>query len=377
MPRNVLLLFHCASNTGYAIATLERIFHQAARNVAGEDGAVHYAYSDLAQGRPKHLENERADVIQVKYAASPVELRAFETWVRRRMITHVLAFDLPVDAPVTRTLRSAGVKRIVSYWGASISDTYPWFLRPLRRVQYLLTFSRPDHFVFESRGMRNRAILGAGIPARQTSVCNIGVDCDLFRPSVGSDYAHRQFDIPRHRHIVFFSGHMEERKGVHVLIDAFLSLPSSVRERLHLVLAGNTREDAQRLSLRFGDDKAAAQVTFAGYRNDIPLLQQSASIGVIASTGWDSFTVSAVEMAATGLPLVVSDLPGLQEAVIPGETGLRVPPGDTAALAAAISSLALDHLKRSQYGAAARERAVAQFSAERQIREVTGHLLGC
>ena len=43
--------------------------------------------------------------------------------------------------------------------------------------------------------------------------------------------------------------------------------------------------------------------------------------GVIASTGWDSFTVSSLEMASSGLPLVVSNLQGLSESIEADVTG--------------------------------------------------------
>jgi glycosyltransferase involved in cell wall biosynthesis len=355
---------------------LERVFHEAARVVAGESSRIHYAYSNLSTGFPKHLLDHAGSVTSVTYSAERSELEKFSAWVRDHQITHTLAFDLPVSVPIAKALRASGVRRIVSYWGASISGIYPWYLRPLRRLQYQLSAHRPDLFVFESEGMRERAVLGAGIPVARTSVCKIGVDCSRFHPVAGAAYAHRVFGIPVDRRIVFFSGHMEERKGVHILIDAFARIPSDLRSGMHLLLAGNTYEDEQRLLSRVVDPTTASQITFAGYRNDIPELQQSATLGVIASTGWDSFTVSAVEMAATGLPLVVSDLAGLKEAVVPEVTGERVTPGDADALAKAIVSIVFDDAKRIRYGTAARARALKEFSADRQIRELVDHLRG-
>lgn len=376
MTANVLLLFHCSANTGFAIATLERVFHQAALQVTGDCSRIHYAYSDLAIGFPTQLENHTGSVTTITYAADRQELRRFSSWIREREISHALAFDLPVAVPVVRALRASGVSRVVSYWGASISGIYPWYLRPLRRVQYLLSTNRPDHFVFESEGMRERAVLGAGVPATCTSVCRIGVDSARFHPVPGSTYAHKLFGIPTDRRIVFFSGHMEERKGVHILIDAFARIPTDRRAHLHLLLAGNSVEDEHRLRGRVTDPITSSQITFAGYRNDIAELQQCASLGVIASTGWDSFTVSAVEMAATGLPMVVSDLPGLKETVVPGVTGERVQPGDVDALAQVITSIVFDDERRHRYGSAARQRAIDEFSVDRQIRELAHHLSG-
>jgi glycosyltransferase involved in cell wall biosynthesis len=368
VPGNTLLLFHCGSNTGYAIETLERTFDLAARSDARVD--VHYAYADLKSGHPSHLSDVRSEVAEISYHASSAKLATFAEWVRAKRVSRVLAFDLPVRANINRALRQAGVTRVVSYWGASISDIFPWYLRPARRIQYLLQPDRPDHFIFESSGMLERATKGACIPRRRASVCNIGIDVNLYRPLTGSKYAHQTFSIPTDRQIVFFSGHMEERKGVHVLIKAFAQIPEVERESLHLLLAGNTSEDESRLSSLLHDPKVRERVTFAGYRRDIPRLLQSVSLGVIASTGWDSFTVSAVEMAACGVPLVVSDLPGLRDAVVPGVTGERSPVGRPDELATTIARLMGDKGLRDLYGRQSRERVLREFSLEGQVRTI-------
>lgn len=375
-PHNALLLFHCASNTGYAIATLERTFEHAARRALPDASSVHYAYSSLETGPPAHVTDPDSRFISIDYHAEPDSYRPFVQWIREQTITHVLAFDLPVRSSIAKALREAGVERIVSYWGASISDVFPWYMRPLRRTQFLVTRSRPDHFVFESEGMRDRALFGSCIPREQTSVCHIGVDTQTFSPSPGSRYAHEVLGIPPHRRLVYFSGHMEERKGVHVLIDAFLRLHSGTSDLVHLVLAGNTVADEQRLRARFAGTPAEQYITFAGYRKDVHLLQQSATLGVIASTGWDSFTVSAVEMMATGLPLLVSDLPGLREAVIPSVTGERFPTGDVNDLASRMLRIVSDDTLLCRYGLAARERAVSEFSLDRQINTLAQVIRG-
>ena len=66
---------------------------------------------------------------------------------------------------------------------------------------------------------------------------------------------------------------------------------------------------------------------------------QSAFCGVLPSSGWDSFTLSSVEMAATGLPIVASHLQGLAEAVQHEHTGLLFEPGSSLALANALERL--------------------------------------
>lgn len=371
MSANILLLFHCRTNTGYAIAPLERVFDEAARAAAGPGGRVHYAYRSLDGGHPAHLGDANSDVTAVRYSdGETADGDAFSAWVAARHIDLVFAFDMPLSAPVLRAIHRGGCSRVIAYWGASISDVYPWYLRPIRRIQYHLARCRPVHFVFESGGMREGAVHGAGVPLGDTLVCRLGVNTETFAPNnADRDYVFTQFGIPRDRHVVFFSGHMETRKGVDVLIRAIVELVEQQGRRdVHLLLLGNQPGDVDRLSPLFDRTAALEHISFGGYRTDIPRLHHGVAIGVIASTGWDSFTMSAVELGASGVPLIVSDLPGLREAVIPEVTGLLAPAGDASALARAISRVLDDATLRVRMGAAARERVLAEFSQTTQVR---------
>ncbi len=75
-----------------------------------------------------------------------------------------------------------------------------------------------------------------------------------------------------------------------------------------------------------------------------------------------------------GVPAVVTDVgTGTVEAIAPGKTGLVVPPGNPAALAAAIKEIFADRLRGEMMGQHARERAVALHSVPRaadQLREI-------
>lgn len=330
-----------------------------------------YAYSSLESGLPTHAAISASHATEARYFdIEPRRAEGLRRWVSERSITHALAFDLPIRSDIAPILKDAGVGRVVSYWGASISDIYPWYLRPLRRIQFLTAGARPNHFIFESEGMRERAVLGAGVPFSRTSVVYLGVNTEQFKPGGDSLHAYEAFGIPLDRKIVFFSGHMEPRKGVDVLIRAIGQLVEAGRRDVHLLLAGDSSEDRQRLSAVATECGADAYVTFAGYRTDIRQIHGSVSVGVVASTGWDSYTMSAVELSASGVPLVVSDLPGLREAVEPDETGLRVPPGDATALAHSIVALLDDPDRRARYSRRARELVVRTRSIVAQSHAI-------
>src|SRR5699024_8736491 len=91
---------------------------------------------------------------------------------------------------------------------------------------------------------------------------------------------------------------------------------------------------------------------------------ERAEIVVVPSFG-EGFGMVALEAMERGRAVIASDVGGLPEIVAAGETGLIVPPGDVSALAAAIVELAGDPVRAAVFGAAGRERALAEFSQER------------
>jgi rhamnosyl/mannosyltransferase len=78
--------------------------------------------------------------------------------------------------------------------------------------------------------------------------------------------------------------------------------------------------------------------------------------------------VVLLEAMACGLPVVTTELgTGTSFVNLHQQTGLVVPPGDRAALAAALRSLLADSMTRQRYGAAARRRVEQEFSEAQML----------
>lgn len=86
------------------------------------------------------------------------------------------------------------------------------------------------------------------------------------------------------------------------------------------------------------------------------------SLFTVAPSLWpEPFGLVALEAAAAGKATIASNIGGLKDIIVDGETGLLVPPGDRPALTAAMQRLIADGDLRQRLGTAARERA-ATFS---------------
>ncbi|MFQ5923242.1 MAG: glycosyltransferase [Anaerolineales bacterium] len=104
-------------------------------------------------------------------------------------------------------------------------------------------------------------------------------------------------------------------------------------------------------------------------RDEVRSLLTEADMFVLASA-WEGQPRSVMEAMAAGLPIVATNVNGINELVVDGETGLLVPPGDTAAMASAIAKLLRDQEIRLEMGRRGRLR----IEAEYDIRSTTNRL---
>ncbi len=101
--------------------------------------------------------------------------------------------------------------------------------------------------------------------------------------------------------------------------------------------------------------------------NQIASIWRNAHIAVLPSFYGEGVPKSLLEAAASGKPLIATDMPGCRDVVVNEETGLLVPPRDPTALAEAIIRLAGDPALRRRLGQAARVRVEERFSIDQVI----------
>jgi glycosyltransferase involved in cell wall biosynthesis len=349
-------------------------FQMAERLCNGDWSRIHFGYPDMSSGPSDVLPAAFGQYLAIDTASRDTRHHVeVASYIRACGIDLVFGFDQPVDRPLYKRMREAGITSFISYWGAPMSSINNPVKRFAKRIEVALRRYGPDHYIFESQGMLDTAVLGRGIPRRRTSVVTLGVDVDDFRPDpADAPHVYQQFGIPAHRKIFFYSGHMEPRKGVAVIMRAANRLADSRRaDDWHFCLLGNQNGE-EAVYMEMLSREARSHVSFGGYRTDVQLIQRGCYAAVIASAGWDSLTRSAIEMQASGLPVVVSDLDGLREAIMPGMTGLLFRTGDDRELSAKIELLLDDQGLRNRLAAAARERAERDLTVDRQVSALVG-----
>ncbi len=362
--KKILLMLHCEQHTGYAIGILERVFFDAAIKAGFTEENIYWSFSKVTDPAP-------SNTIECVYK-NPDHALNLGKFLEQQKIDLALAFDLGYPSSIIPVLKRHQVN-IISYWGASISPINSGIKLLLKKLEWSFRQAKPEYFIFESTAMQLAATHGRGIPNNKTCVIPLGVDTERFYPDYENYfYAHEQLNIPRNKKIIFYSGHMEERKGVHVIMQAAIQMFNQNAELpIHFVICGNKQGEEKRFVEMLANTKAEKHVTFAGYRTDIDKLMRSSSIGVIASTGWDSFTMSSVEMMSSGLPLIVSNLQGLAETIANNVNGFHISPGDSTALANRLIELLNDDSLRLKFSQNSRDRAINNFSRQAQVDAFT------
>jgi glycosyltransferase involved in cell wall biosynthesis len=152
-------------------------------------------------------------------------------------------------------------------------------------------------------------------------------------------------------------GRLAPVKDYPTLLPAFARLAGNPR----LIIAGIGPDEAA-LRLLAAQLGLQERVNFAGFQQDVHAVLSQAD-GFVLSSLWEGLPMSVLEASAAGLPVVATDGAGTREAMIPGETGLIVPVGDSSALAAAMEAImAMPVQERHQMGARGRKLVEERFA---------------
>jgi colanic acid/amylovoran biosynthesis glycosyltransferase len=191
-------------------------------------------------------------------------------------------------------------------------------------------------------------LIAQGAPPEATYVQPMGADVDAVRKA-GEGIE----QVPGR---IVFVGRLVEKKGVAVLLDALRRLQAPGWS-LEVVGDGPLRAEltakAEGLPVTFRGALSRTELARSYARGEVAVLPSVRA----ASGDQDGLPVSLMEAMAGGCAIVASRIAGLDAAVVDGESGLLVPPGDADALAAALDGLLADPDRRAKLGAAARARA--------------------
>ena len=228
---------------------------------------------------------------------------------------------------------------IASVWGTDILEAPG--LSPVHR--WLTRYALSHATAVTATGLRLAEATLAHMPAwKSVSVIPYGVDLERFVPRA---------PVARERPTVGAVSRLSPEKGFEHLLRAVAALRArGVSVDVLLAGDGPSRASLERLAATLALDN----IEFLGDvpHDAVPDVLRRLDVFVMPSTA-EGFGVAAIEASAMRLPVVASNVHGIPDVVIDGETGILVPPANPEAIAGAIERLA-DAALRSRMGDAGR-----------------------
>ncbi len=202
------------------------------------------------------------------------------------------------------------------------------------------------------------------IPDERIVFVGNGIDLQRFAPARFSDESRaatrRALGLGDDAVLFVCASRLRRDKGIVELIEAAISAHGD-DPRVVLALAGDPDDDGRMAVDRLLLERARAHgVRVLGHRDDVPALYAAADVVTLPS--WhEGLPRALIEGAASGRPLLTTDVPGCREVARAPMVARTVPPRDARALAEAMHSLARDPSLRD------RARTVNRAEAERRF----------
>lgn len=234
---------------------------------------------------------------------------------------------------------------------------------PESRWAVALKYRLYDHVITISEGIR-QVLLSEGLAPQKVSCVRSAVDATPYLPPVDRAAFRAEFGLPPDALVAGVVAQLIPRKGHRYLLSALPGLLER-HPNLQVLIFGQGPLEAE-LRAEVESRHLAAAVRFTGFRHDLPRWLGGLDM-LIHPADMEGLGVSLLQASAAGVPIVTSRAGGLPEAVQDGVTGILCPPGDVAALAAAIDRLAGDAALRARFGAAGRARILAEFSIDAMV----------
>lgn len=223
---------------------------------------------------------------------------------------------------------------------------------------------------------------------KKSYVVRNGINTQSFQPDPQlREHVRDQYHIAKDTLVVLFIGKIIPRKGLERLLDAILLLPKNLATSVTLIAVGaadyyNNKKTDYSIKVEQKAQSVGLTVHFTGYVPHKEILKYycAADLLVFPSIEEEGLPLTILEAQSTGLPVIVSNTGGVEEVVVPGETGFIYPrDADCQEISKYLEQLCTQTSLREHFSQRAKEHILNNFSRERMssdflkvISEVSG-----
>lgn len=221
-----------------------------------------------------------------------------------------------------------------------------------------------DLYISNSKAAEEMLINKKKIDRSKVITIHNGIDIERYQTSEGAGKS--EFEIEQGILVVGVVANLIPYKGYDYFLRAFQEVCSQVQNvSAVLVGEGEARESLEDMAESLG---IKDRVSFLGLRKDVPSILKTFDIFVLPSL-FEGLPNSIMEAMASRLPVIATDVGGIPELVINGETGFLVPAKQPPAMAEKILELVGDKEKRRIMGEKGFDRLTKEFSMSSMIEK--------
>ena len=222
-----------------------------------------------------------------------------------------------------------------------------------------------DHVVVSSAAIAPLLTRNGLVPPRRITVFPPTTELENFiragdLPRDGK--LREELQVPPGGTLTLSVGRLVSEKGHDTLIRAWRKVADAL-PGAKLAIAGLGEQPP--LKKIIDELKLNDRVYLLGFRDDIPLLYNAADLAVLAPVAGESFGIALLEAYAAGKACVATDVGGVRDLVLNGETGFLVKPRDVDGIANALIQCLKDPALRTRFAQAGRARVLANFTPEK------------
>jgi glycosyltransferase involved in cell wall biosynthesis len=293
-------------------------------------------------------------------------LRRLHKYVSDHGVRTVVAVNLypQLYGAVTRELAGRRIRSIVTINTTDHSGVW----ERMQMAIYAPLLRRADAVIFGSLKQMRTWIDTYRLPEQKCRVIYNGVDVVRFAPGQvdqSRDELRKRLGLTPLDVIIGTVGRLQPEKNQLQLIAALQRLKVGF-DRLKLLIVGEGAERAE-LEARAAREGMCGRVLFAGRLDDVRPAVDLMDIFVLPSVSVETFSNAALEAMAMGKPVVLSDIGGAGEMIVPGISGYICHRGDLDSLTEQLRKLLEDAEERARIGRNARDRVVTKFSMESMV----------
>jgi glycosyltransferase involved in cell wall biosynthesis len=259
--------------------------------------------------------------------------------------------------PLNRVGRKLGIPTVVKLFGVMYLDRFdfPRIKYLWKSIEQIIALRRPvDHYIILNDGTRGEmALTRLGIPREKISFLPNGMDTEWIDVPVDRGEARRSMGFPPDDVLIVTYSRLVKSKRIELFLRAAAMMDPLLLERVTIVVGGDGPERArlERETRILGLERKVLFTGVIPHRDVVRFLKAS---DVFAATNeLTNMSLPPCEAILCGVPVVAFDVSGTSEVIRDRETGLLVPNGDVAALAAGLDRLVRDEALRKRLGAQA------------------------